>query len=99
MEAEISAFTRGSAAVRYRGVTLKRKEARKKRGDAQKSSFLTLKLTSPSGGQNGVEMTSLHLPPSFTHRKRERERVQLGEEGLTPHLFFLLFFSFFFSIL
>lgn len=62
MEAEICAFTRGSATVRYSGITLKRKEGR--RGTKELLSYFKT-LTSSSAVQKwlfrGSQLTSLHL--------------------------------------
>lgn len=66
MEAEISAFTRGSATVRYSSITLKRK--RSGGAAAQRSSFLTLKHTSSSRAPRS-QLTSLH--PSLHHGWRD----------------------------
>lgn len=64
MEAEISAFTRGSATVRYSGITLKRKEDGRHTKELL-SHFKT--LTSSSGVQNGCSWEPIDfLHPSLS---------------------------------
>lgn len=70
MEAEISAFTRGSATVRYSSITLERKEEGRRTKELL-SYFKT--LTSSSGVQNGCSREPIDFPPSVSQVITEKK--------------------------
>lgn len=80
MAAEISAFTRGSATVRYSSITLKRKEEGRRTKELL-SYFKT--LTSSSGVQNGCSRQPIDSPPSLhpsLGNRREKEESFKGKD-------------------
>lgn len=79
-EAEISAFTRGSATVRYSSITLKREEEGRRTKELL-SYFKTLTSSSRGAewGVHGSQLTS-SIPPSVSQVITEREmRASRGE--------------------
>lgn len=97
MEAEISAFTRGSATVRYSSITLERKEEGRRTKELL-SYFKT--LTSSSGAQNGCSREPIDFPPSvsqvITEKKDESFKgkdfpLLLSSSSLSTPFFFFFF--------